>query len=108
MNDSHGSDRDPATPADRVAAAVLAVRGVSGLHAGSFGEVGTYLPGRRVMGVRLGSDVTEVHIAVVMGAPIADVADQVVAAVQPLVQAPVQVFVQDVTPASDLSDGDEV
>lgn len=108
MSDSHGSDLDrPTTTADDVAAAVLAVRGVRGLHAGSFGEVGTYLPGRRVMGVRLGGDVTEVHIVVVMGSSIADLADQVVAAVEPLVQAPVQVFVEDVTPASDIN-GDQV
>ena len=37
--------------ADRVAAAVIAVPGVAFLHGGVFGEIGTYLPGRRVSGV---------------------------------------------------------
>ena len=40
-------------PADVVAAAVRSVPGVAGLHAGMFGEVGTYLPGRRVAGIRI-------------------------------------------------------
>lgn len=93
---------DAGTPdalVDRVAAAALAVPGVDGLHAGSFGEVGTYLPGRRVAGVRLADDVAEVHVAVVMGSPIPDLAAAVVTAVSPLVDTPVQVFVEDVVPA---------
>ncbi|MFD4183444.1 hypothetical protein ACFWPB_20405, partial [Rhodococcus sp. NPDC058514] len=48
---------DPAAqetePADLIADAVLAVPGVAGLHGGMFGEVATYLPGRRVLGVAL-------------------------------------------------------
>ncbi|WP_380166347.1 hypothetical protein [Jannaschia sp. R86511] len=39
--------------ADVLAAAVLATPGVVGLHGGRFGEIGTYLPGRRVVGVRV-------------------------------------------------------
>lgn len=39
--------------AERIAAAVLAVPGVVGLHDGAFGEIATYLPGRRVPGVRI-------------------------------------------------------
>ncbi|WP_229052038.1 hypothetical protein [Aeromicrobium sp. Leaf350] len=85
--------------ADQVAAAALAVPGVHGLHAGSFGEVGTYLPGRRVAGIRLAGDLTEVHLAVVMGSPIPDLAAAVATAVSPLVDTPVQVFVEDVVPA---------
>ena len=42
--------------ADSIAAAVLAVPGVAALHPGMFGEVGTYLPGRRVTGVRITDD----------------------------------------------------
>lgn len=106
MNTVDGSDQDHSTAAEHVAAAVLAVPGVSGLHAGTYGEVGTYLPGRRVAGVRLGADVTEVHIAVVMGRSIADVAQQVVAAVEPLTQTPVEVHVEDVTSASEAAEGD--
>ena len=45
---------------DLLAAAVRAVPGVAALHPGMFGEVGTYLPGRRVPGIRTVGDVTEV------------------------------------------------
>ncbi len=48
--------------ADEVAAAVLSVDGVVGLHGGMFGEAATYLPGRRVTGVRLGENATEVRL----------------------------------------------
>ena len=44
------------TPADLVATAALSVSGVLALHPGSFGQVATYLPGRRVEGVRLGAE----------------------------------------------------
>ncbi len=88
----------PVEPADRVAEAALAVPGVVGLHAGSFGEVGTYLPGRRVAGVRLGATSTEVHVSVRMGARIPEVAAAIVGAVGPLVGTPVEVVVEDVVP----------
>ena len=90
--------QDPGAVADLVAAATLTVPGVTGLHAGSFGEVATYLPGRRVAGVRLGAERTEVHIAVAMGSPLLDVAAVVRDAVSPLVSTPVEVVVEDVTP----------
>ena len=40
----------PAERADAVEAAVRAVPGVMDMHTGAFGEVATYLPGRRVAG----------------------------------------------------------
>ena len=57
---------DPAELVDRVAAAVRAVPGVHDLHGGAFGEVAAYLPGRRVPGLRVGSDVEtwEIHLSV--------------------------------------------
>lgn len=93
-----GADQARPHPADAVADAVVAVEGVGGLHAGSFGEVGTLLPGRRVAGVRVVDSGAEVHITVEMGHRITDVADAVVAAVEPLVGTPVQVVVEDVVP----------
>lgn len=90
----------PVDRADAVAAAVTSVPGVGGLHGGSFGEVATYLPGRRVPGVRLTDEIAEIHVAVVMGSSIRDVADAVVAAVTPLVSTPVQVVVEDVVTAT--------
>lgn len=86
------------TPAEQVAAATLGVPGVAGLHAGSFGEVATYLPGRRVTGVRLRDDGTEVHVVAAMGSPLRELADAVRSAVAPLVDTPVQVVVEDVVP----------
>ncbi|TRW87932.1 hypothetical protein FK535_05725 [Mycolicibacterium sp. 018/SC-01/001] len=60
--------------ADAVADAVLATPGVAGLHPGMFGEVGTYLPGRRVDGVRLGDTDIDVHVTVQEGAPVRETA----------------------------------
>lgn len=85
--------------ADRVVAAVLAVPGVVRLHAGAFGEVATYLPGRAVTGVRLRPDEAEVHLVVSAGRPIPEVAGNVHEAVRALVSEPVHVFVEDVEPS---------
>ena len=82
--------------ADAVAAATRAVPGVADLHTGAFGEVATYLPGRRVNGVRLREQVTEVHIVLTWGSPLLDTADRVRAAVAALVTTPVDVTVEDV------------
>ena len=85
--------------ADTVAAAVAAVPGVAGLHPGPHGEVASYLPGRRVPGVRLRPDRCEVHVSLVWGAPVPRTADAVRAAVQRLTGTPVDVTVEDVLPA---------
>ena len=82
--------------ADRVRAAVLAVPGVADMHAGSFGEVATYLPGRRVVGVRMRTDVTEVDVVVDWGADVLATADAVRAAVQAVNGPTVTVVIQDV------------
>ena len=61
-----------------VAAAVTAVPGVVGLHAGMFGEVATYLPGHRVAGIRTSADnVTEVHVTLSYGSPVRDTAARI-------------------------------
>jgi len=59
--------------ADRVAAVVLAVDGVIALHGGVFGETATYLPGRRVPGVRLSQESTDLHLTLAYGRPSLDV-----------------------------------
>lgn len=86
--------------ADRIAAAVLGVSGVAGLHAGMFGEVATYLPGRRVTGVRLAADAVDVHVSVLIDAPIRATAGAIRRAVAPLTRLPVDVTVEDVVPAA--------
>ncbi len=82
--------------ADLVAAAVSGVDGVAGLHGGVFGEAATYLPGRRVTGVRLTDDGVEVHITVSYGREVRAVAAAVRAVVAPLVTGSVDVAIEDV------------
>lgn len=91
----------PPELADLVAAAVTRVPGVAGLHAGTFGEAATYLPGRRVNGVRLREDVTEVHVTLVYGVPVLEAAERIRSAVTPLVDTPIEVSVEDIVPAGD-------
>lgn len=81
--------------ADSVRAAVLALPGVADLHTGAFGEVATYLPGRRVEGVRVRADRTEVHVVVEWGASALEVADAVRAAATAITHTVVDVHVQD-------------
>jgi len=82
--------------ADVVAAAVRGVPGVADLHAGMFGEVGTYLPGRRVPGIRLGDDVTEVHVTLVFGAAVRETAARIRDVVGTIIGTPVDVTIEDV------------
>lgn len=94
--------------ADTVADAVLATPGVAGLHPGMFGEVGTYLPGRRVDGVRLGDNDIDVHLTVREGAPVRETAAAVREAVaREFPGQAVNVTVEDViavdSPAADVS-----
>jgi hypothetical protein len=86
--------------AERVAAAVRAVPTVHDLHGGVFGEVATYLPGRRVGGVKLTERGCEIHLAAVASVPLADTVAAVRAAVAPLVDGPVDIVVEDVVAAA--------
>ncbi|WP_211247827.1 hypothetical protein [Cryptosporangium arvum] len=84
------------TAADDLAVLVRAVPGVVRLHPGRFGEVATYLPGRRVTGIKLGDHRVEVHVVLAVDAPIRRTAQLIHDAVTPLVARPVHVFVEDV------------
>ncbi len=89
------------TLADRIAAVVATVPGVAELHGGALDEVATYLPGRRVKGVRLADDGRcAVHVVLDWGAPVRPTADAVRAEVAPLVDGPVDVTVEDVLRAA--------
>ena len=82
---------------DTVAAAVQACPGVSGLDGGRFGEVASYLPGRRVPGVVVRKDSVLVQIRARWGIPAADLLSQVTAVVTPLIGARlVEVVVADI------------
>jgi hypothetical protein len=89
-------DPGPGSPAEAVAAAVLAVPGVVRLHGGRFGALGTYLPGRRVTGVRIDEEGTEVHVVVSDLVPVPDTAARVQRAVSAIAPMPVRVHVEDI------------
>jgi hypothetical protein len=91
----------PADRVDAVATAVRAVPGVHDLHGGGPVQVATYLPGRRVLGVRLLEPGAEVHVTLDWDAPLAETAGRVREAVRPLTGRPVHVHVEDVTSPPD-------
>lgn len=79
-----------------VARAVERLPSVARLTAGLGTQVATFLPGRRVLGVRLGEDETEIHIVARYGASLPDVADEVRTTVEKHVPGkPVAVHVDD-------------
>ena len=82
--------------ADTIAAAVTGIPGVASLHAGMFGEVGTYLPGRRVVGVRVTEASTDIHVCIFAYAAVRDTDLRIRQAVSGLVTGPVNVTVEDV------------
>jgi hypothetical protein len=83
--------------AEAIAERAARCRSVAGISAGQFGEVATYLPGRRVPGVRVGDDRVELHVVACWGAPVPDLVAEVRAAVAPIAgDFPVDVYVDDV------------
>lgn len=92
----------PAAPApqvelvDVIAAAVRAVPEVANLHTGAFGEVATYLPGRRVGGIRLQPERCEIHVVIRWGSPVLATAAAIRAAAAASVTGPVDVTIEDV------------
>lgn len=72
---------EPPQLADQIAEAAGACPAVAGLAAG---PVATYLPGRTVPGVAIREDAVLVSVVAWYGTPVAEVAEQVRAAVHPL------------------------
>ncbi|MFD6882339.1 hypothetical protein [Rhodococcus sp. NPDC060084] len=99
MTSSPGADPrthpDPEV-ADLVAEIVTGVAGVAGLNSGPFGSVATYLPGRRIPGIRLGPEGCAVHITAEYPADLSALADTVRALVEAVVGPPVHVTIEDV------------
>ena len=82
---------------DAVVRAVLACPDVAAMSEGALAEAASYLPGRRVPGVRAGEDGLAVHIVARWGRPLPDVGETVRAAVAPLAAGlPVTVYVDDI------------
>lgn len=87
---------------EAVAAAALGCPLIADLTGGRFGEVATYLPGRRIQGVREVDGVIEVHVVAKWGTPLPEVAEVVRAAVAPLAGGkPVAVFIEDIDVPAD-------
>jgi len=80
-----------------VADAVVSCPSVHGLAGGVLDDVASRLPGRRGQAVRIVDGVVEVHVVARWVAFLPDVADEVRAALAPLVRSqPVTVFIDDV------------
>lgn len=69
---------------DPIVAAVLACPLVAALHGGRDGQAVTYLPGRRVTGIRITADEVAIHVVARYPAVMDQVADQIRRAVAPL------------------------
>lgn len=82
---------------DAVAAATLECSAVAGLHPGGTRFVATYLPGRRVVGVRIDEDRVLLSVVLAQGASVPGLDKQVRDALAPLVEGrSVDVHVADV------------
>ena len=89
---------------DEIAAAAAGCPVVADLSGGRFGEVASYLPGHRVVGVRVVEDQLEVHVVATWGTPLPEVADAVRAIVAPLAGGmPVAVFIDDIVVPDELT-----
>ena len=69
---------------DAVAAAVLGCAGVAGLDGGRFGEVASYLPGRKVTGVVVGGGRVKIQIRSRWGVPLPELAILITTVLTPL------------------------
>jgi hypothetical protein len=69
---------------DAVVRAVRACPGVVEMEGGSPGEVATYLPGRRLVGLRVGDSTIDVQVRAAWGVPAPQIAAEIRAAVAPL------------------------
>ena len=80
-----------------IAAGVAACPSVARLYPGRAAELATYLPGRRVEGVRVADDQLEVHVVAAWDVPLPMVADEVRDIATPLSEGlPVSVYIDDV------------
>ncbi|GAB2666464.1 hypothetical protein GCM10027169_30690 [Gordonia jinhuaensis] len=94
--DDAGSDRRAGDIARDVSEAVLAVDGVAAMSGGRFGEVATYMPGHRIVGVKLSDEKGEVHIDVDLSRPILATANEVRGVAQVIAGRPMDVVVEDI------------
>jgi hypothetical protein len=79
-----GPGADIGAAADAIASAARRCPAVADLYGGGPVQVATFLPGRRVEGVRLEEDRVLLSVVAAWGVPLIALADQVRAAVTPL------------------------
>ena len=102
MSDPPGSGvHEPAVidgvDVDAVAEVVQACKGVAGLDGGRFGEVASYLPGRKVHGVVVSDGRVKVQVRSRWGIPAPHLAAMITAVVYPLTRGrPVDVVIADI------------
>lgn len=90
------SDAGGGIDVDAVVRIVLSCPSVARLAPGTAVEVATYLPGRRVPGVRLVDGAVEVHVVAHYGQRLPDVADEVRRALADVVgERRVEIFIDD-------------
>jgi len=89
---------------DTIAAAMMACPAVAGLHEGGTRAVATYLPGRRVVGVRVEDERVLVSVVLASGSSVRVLEAQVRSRLAPHVRGrQVDVHVADVQPAANYS-----
>ena len=82
---------------DAVAEVVQACAGVAGMDGGKFGEVASYLPGRKVPGVVVGDGRVKVQVRSRWGIPAPHLAALITAVLTPLTRGrPVDVVIADI------------
>jgi hypothetical protein len=90
-----GLEPDP----EQIGALTLTCALVEGLHGGEFGEAATYLPRRRVIGVRVTPTEVAVHVTARYPATISEVDTQLRAVLEPyLAGLPLMITVEDYAP----------
>ena len=84
---------------DHLRTAVLRCSGVAGLGSGTIGELATYLPGRRVPGIRVTPELVELEICAAWGSPAKLIASQIWEALATVVpDRPVEILITDIAP----------
>ncbi len=85
--------------ADQIAAVASGCSLVAGMHGGRFGEAATYLPRRRVVGVRVTPTELDVHVGGRYPATVAEVDSQLRAALAPYRgDLPLSITIEDYAP----------
>jgi hypothetical protein len=84
---------------DDIYAAVLGCPGVAGLGTGMIGELATYLPGRRVPGIRVTPELVQLEVCAIWGPSARQIGDQIWAALASVVtDRPIEIVITDISP----------